>query len=45
MYGFGYNLFWDSTYILIIIGALICLIASGNVKATFNKYSKKYKNN
>lgn len=32
--------FWDSTYILVIIGAVICLIASAKVKITFNKYSK-----
>lgn len=31
-------LFWDSTYILVLIGAVICLIASANVKSTFNKY-------
>lgn len=33
-------LYWDSTYILVIIGAVICLIASARVKTTFNKYSK-----
>lgn len=38
--GFGYGLFWDSTYFLVIIGAVICAIASGNVKSTFNRYSK-----
>lgn len=38
--GFGYGMFWDSTYILVIIGAVICAIASGNVKSTFNRYSK-----
>lgn len=32
--------YWDSTYILVIIGAVICLIASARVKTTFNKYSK-----
>ena len=40
MYGFGYGLFWDSTYVLVIIGAILCAIASANVKGTFNKYSK-----
>lgn len=30
---------WDPTYILVIIGALICAIASANVKKTFNKFS------
>lgn len=32
-------LYWDSTYILVIIGAIICMIASARVKSTFNKYS------
>lgn len=30
---------WDPTYILIIIGAVICMIASARVKSTFHKYS------
>lgn len=33
-------LYWDNTYILVIIGAIICSIASAKVKTTFNKYSK-----
>lgn len=33
--------FWyDYTYVLVIIGAVICMIASARVKTTFNKYSK-----
>ena len=32
--------YWDSTYILVIIGAIICMAASTKVKTTFNKYSK-----
>lgn len=32
--------YWDSTYILVLIGAIICLMASARVKSTFNKYSK-----
>ncbi len=36
-YGMGYM---DGSYILVIIGALLCLITSGMVKSTFNKYSK-----
>ncbi len=36
-YGMGYL---DGSYILVIIGALFCLITSGLVKSTFNKYSK-----
>ncbi len=34
-------MFWyDYTYILVIIGAVICMIASIKVKGTFHKYSK-----
>ncbi len=32
-------LYWDSTYLLVIIGAVISMIASARVKSTFNKYS------
>ena len=32
-------MFWDPTYILVLIGAVICLIASANVKSTYSKYS------
>ena len=32
--------YWDSTYILVVIGAVICMIASARVKGTFNKYSQ-----
>ena len=28
--------YWDSTYILVIIGAIICMAASAKVKTTFN---------
>ena len=37
--GYGY-IYWDPTYILVVIGALICMAASAKVKTTFNKYSK-----
>ena len=37
-YGFGF--YFDPTYILVIIGAVICLIASARVKSTFRKYDK-----
>lgn len=41
MYGYGmYYSWWDPTYILVIIGAVICLIASAGVKSTYNKYAK-----
>lgn len=34
-----YYFYFDYTYILVLIGAVICLIASARVKSTFNKYS------
>jgi Zn-dependent membrane protease YugP len=37
------NLFWDSSYILVILGVIICAIASANVKSTFNKFNR-YRN-
>lgn len=36
--GFGY--YWDSTYILVIVGLVITALASMHVRSTFNKYSK-----
>lgn len=36
-YGYGY--YFDPTYILVLIGAVISLIASARVKTTFHKYS------
>ncbi len=38
-YGYYYS-WWDPTYFLVIIGAVICLLASARVKSTFNKYSR-----
>lgn len=35
-----YGHYFDPTYILIIIGAVICLIASARVKTTFHKYNR-----
>ncbi len=32
--------YWDPTYYLVLIGAVICMIASWNVNRTFNKYSR-----
>ena len=32
--------FWDSTYILVILGAVICATASWNVSRTYKKFSK-----
>lgn len=31
MYGY-YGFYWDPTYYLVVIGAIICLIASARVK-------------
>ncbi len=33
-----YGMYMDPTYILVIIGALLCLAAQAKVKTTFNKY-------
>ena len=42
MYMMLYNpyFYFDSSYILVIIGMLLSLLASGKVKTTFSKYSK-----
>ena len=37
---YGYYSWWDPTYILVVIGAVICLIASARVKSTFQKYQR-----
>ena len=40
-YGYGMGgFFWDPTYILVIIGVVICLIASARVKSTYSKFEK-----
>lgn len=41
-YGYGYNYYsyFDPTYILVLIGVVISLLASARVKSAFNKYSK-----
>lgn len=38
--GLGYGMFYDPTYILVIIGIVLTLAASAKVKSTFAKYSK-----
>ena len=38
MYG-GYYYGFDWTYLLVILGAIICMIASARVKSTYQKYS------
>lgn len=38
MYG-GYYYGFDWTYLLVLIGAIICMVASANVKSTFHRFS------
>ena len=41
-----YGMFFDSTYILVIIGLMISMAASAYVKSTFRKYDQvRSKNN
>ncbi len=35
-----YGYYWDPTYLLVLAGALISLVASARVKSTFQKYSR-----
>lgn len=37
---YGYGFYFDPTYILVVIGALICFAASAKVKSTFNRYNR-----
>lgn len=39
-YGYGYGLPFDSTYLLVLIGAVLCIIAQIRVKSTYSKYSR-----
>ena len=39
-YGGYYGAFWDPTYILVVIGMIICLLASARVKSTYAKFDK-----
>ena len=39
--GYGmYNGFYSASYLLVIIGAVLCLLASARVKSTYRKYAK-----
>lgn len=43
MYGYGYGygrFYFDRTYILVLIGVVISLIASAKVKSTYQRYSR-----
>ena len=35
-----YNGFYSASYLLVIIGAVLCLLASARVKSTYRKYAK-----
>lgn len=38
--GYGYGFGLDPTYLLVLIGAVLSMLASGMVSSTFNKYAK-----
>lgn len=39
--GYGmYNSFYSVSYLLVIVGAVLCLLASARVKSTYKKYAK-----
>lgn len=40
MYPYGMGFYWDPTYILVIIGAVITMAASAKVNSTYGKYSR-----
>ncbi|MDO5293809.1 MAG: zinc metallopeptidase [bacterium] len=42
MFGYysPYRMYFDPTYMLVLIGAVICLIASARVKTTYSKFSR-----
>ena len=39
-YGYGYGYYFDPTYILVLIGAILSLAASAKVNSTYSKYSR-----
>jgi len=41
MYGYGYyGLFWDPTYVFVLIGVVICLAAQAKLRSTYAKYER-----
>lgn len=38
-YGYGYGYYMDWTYILVLIGAVLCMAASAKVNSTYRKYA------
>lgn len=39
-YGGYYGMYFDPTYWLVIIGAVLCLVAQLRVSSTFSKYNR-----
>lgn len=39
-YGYGYGYYMDWTYILVLIGAVLCMAASAKVNSTYRKYAR-----
>lgn len=39
-YGYGYGYYFDPTYVLVLIGAVLCLWAQARVSSTYNKFSR-----
>lgn len=39
-YGYGYGFYYDPTYVLVVIGAVLSLLASAKVNSTYAKYSR-----
>ena len=37
---YGYPMFYDQTYVLVLIGVIVSMLASANVNRTFQKYAK-----
>ena len=35
-----YGFYFDPTYLLVLIGVVLCMIASARVKTTYKKYEK-----
>ena len=33
-------MFWDATYILVLLGALLCAAASANIRSTYNRFGQ-----
>lgn len=42
MPGYYYGYYYDATYILVVIGLVLCLLASAMINTTYKKYSKIY---